>query len=249
MKAQQTSLENQPKLDDLIKELRGMANPSRAHLLGRYFKCGKGEYGEGDVFLGGIITANQTSLAKKYKELSLIDIKKLIKSKYHEERNVALGILKEHFRKADKKERKEIYNFYLANTKYINNWDLVDMTAPRIVGSFLLENPKEIAILRKLAKSKSLWERRIAIISTFSFIDEGRFEKTFEIAEILLKDKEDLIHKAVGWSLREVGKKNQKLEERFLKKHYGDITRTALRYAIEKFPESLRKQFLLGSFG
>lgn len=232
---------------NLQKELRGMADSQRSQLLGRYFKCGKGEYGEGDIFLGGIITAIQTSLAKKYKGLPLKDIQKLIRSKYHEERNVALGILKQHFLKADKKEKKEIYDFYLVNTKHINNWDLVDMTAPRIMGPYLLENPKEIKILTKLAKSKSLWERRISIMSTFAFIDEGKFEKTFEIAEMLLKDKEDLIHKAVGWALREVGKKDRKVEEQFLKKHYKEIPRTALRYAIEKFPETLRKKYLKGN--
>lgn len=232
---------------NLRKELKKMANPTRAQLLGRYFKCGKGEYGEGDIFLGGIITATQTSLAKRYKSLTLPDIQKLLTSKYHEERNVALGILKIHFAKADEKERKSIYNFYLTNTAYINNWDLVDITAPRIVGVYLLENPKEIKILTKLAKSKSLWERRIAIMSTFAFIDKGKFDKTLEIAEILLKDKEDLIHKAVGWALREVGKKDMKEEEKFLKKHYKDIPRTALRYAIEKFPKPLRQRYLEGN--
>jgi 3-methyladenine DNA glycosylase AlkD len=231
---------------NLRKELRNMSDPNRAQLLGKYFKCGKGQYGEGDIFLGGIKTAVMVSLAKKYKTLSLSDIQKLLKSKYHEERNVALGILKIHFAKADENEKRSIYNFYLTNTKYINNWDLVDITAPRIVGPYLLEHPKEVKILNSLAISKSLWERRISIMATFAFIDGGKFEKTFEIAEILLKDKEDLIHKAVGWALREVGKKNRKEEEKFLKKHYKDIPRTALRYAIEKFPEPLRKKYLIG---
>lgn len=231
-------------LSNLTKELRGMADPDRAQLLGRYFKCGKGQYGEGDIFLGGIKTAVMTSLARKYKALPLTDIQVLLRSKYHEERNVALGILKIHFAKAGEKEKRSIYNFYLTNTKYINNWDLVDITAPRIVGVYLLDNPKEMKVLTKLAKSKSIWERRIAIISTFMFIREGKYDKTIEIAEILLNDKEDLIHKAVGWSLREVGKKNRKVEEEFLKKHYKEIPRTALRYAIEKFPEPLRKRYL-----
>jgi 3-methyladenine DNA glycosylase AlkD len=234
------------KLASLREELRDMADPKRASFLARYFKTGKGQYAEGDVFLGGIDTPTLSLIVGKYKSLSMSDIRKLIKSKYHEERMAALGILKKHFEKAEGEEKKEIYKFYLANTKYINNWDLVDVTAPKIIGSYLIENPKLIGILNKLALSGSLWERRIAIVSTFAFLKDGDFGKTLEIAEKLIQDKEDLIHKAVGWALREVGKKDWKVEEVFLRKHYRQMPRTMLRYAIEKFPEPLRRQYLSG---
>lgn len=233
-------------LSHLQKEIRGLANPKRAEFMGRFFKTGIGEYGEGDIFLGGIDTPTINKIVIKYKELTLFDLEKLISSKYHEERMAALGILKKHFEKAGQKERKEIYKFYLSNTKHINNWDLVDVTADKIVGIYLLENPKEVDVLDKLVKSKSLWERRISVMTTFAYIKNGKFDKTLELVEKLLGDKEDLMHKAAGWMLREIGKRNISVEKKFLAKHYKIMPRTMLRYAIEKFPEDVRQKYLLG---
>lgn len=233
-------------LSELQKELRSLRDPKKANFLAKYFKTAKGEYAEGDIFLGGIATATSRAISKKYKELPLSDIEKLLASKYHEERWVALEILVSRFAKTKGLDRKNLYEFYLKNTKHINNWDLVDGSAGPVVGNFILENPKEIKVLDKLVKSKDLWERRISIMATFAFIKAGKFEKTLEIAEKLLKDKEDLIHKAVGWMLREIGKKDRGVEEKFLKKYAKVMPRTMLRYAIEKFPEDLRKKYLAG---
>jgi 3-methyladenine DNA glycosylase AlkD len=233
-------------LSNFQKEIRKLADPERAKFSAYYFKTGKGQYAEGDVFLGGISTPVAKSFSKKYQDISIPDLKILLSSKYHEERSVAIGILLLKFAKSKGVERKDLYNFYLDNTEHINNWDLIDVSADKIIGLYIIENPKEIAVLSKLVKSKSLWERRISIMTTFAFIKIGKFEKTFEIAEKLLNDKEDLIHKAVGWMIREVGKRNMAEEERFLKKHYKNMPRTMLRYAIEKFPEELRKKYLLG---
>ncbi len=232
-------------LPSLHKELLALRDPQKALFLERFFKTGKGQYAEGDKFLGGIKTSDSRALSKKYQTLPLTDIKKLLQSKFHEERWVALGIFGIQFRKAAAKEKLSLYKFYLQNTRYVNNWDLVDGSAPNIVGNFILENPKEIKILDKLVKSKNLWERRIAVLSTLAFIRVNKFTKTLEIAEKLLNDKEALIHKAVGWMLREVGKKDRNLEEEFLKKYYQKMPRTMLRYSIEKFPETLRKKFML----
>ncbi len=232
---------------NLQKELISLKDPKKADISGRYFKTGKGQYAEGDVFLGGIDTPTLVKVIEKYKELPIADVQELLKSKYHEVRSAGRGILCRHFAKAKGKERENLYKFYLKNTKYINNWDLVDTSAPLMVGEYLLENPAEIKILDKLAKSENLWERRIAIMSTFAFLKKGRFDKTLEITEKLLSDKEDLIHKAAGWMLREIGKRDMPVEEKFLKKHYKKMPRTMLRYAIEKFPEDLRKKYLQGT--
>lgn len=226
----------------LQQELHSLKNPDKAKLLSGFFKTGKGEYGEGDVFLG-ITMPQQRVIAKKYfKPISLEDIEKLLHGKYHEERMTALVILTYKFEKAYKEEQKDIYDLYLKNTKYINNWDLVDVTTPRIVGAYLLE--KERSVLYKLVKSKDLWERRISVLATFMFIREHQFEDSLRISEILLQDRHDLIHKAVGWMLREIGKRNQEVEEDFLQKHYKKMPRTMLRYAIEKFDEK-KKQFYM----
>ena len=221
------------------KELNKLADPKRAIIYSNFFKTGKGQYGEGDVFLG-ITVPEQRKLAKKYLDLELNEIKKLLSSKIHEYRLTALIILVEKYKKSQNK--KELYNFYLKNTKYINNWDLVDVTSHLVIGHYLHDKDKNI--LYKLAKSKNLWERRIAIISTFYFIRKNDFKTTLEISEILIKDKHDLIHKAVGWMLREIGKKDQKLEEEFLKKHYQIMPRTMLRYAIEKFDNNKKKLYM-----
>lgn len=232
-------------LSQLISEMNSFADDERAQHLQRYFKTGKGEYGEGDVFLG-LRMGEVRGLVKKYKGLSLVKIQELLNSEIHEQRMVGVLILVEKFKKAGEEERGNIFNFYLKNAKRINNWDLVDLSAPKIVGKFLLDKKRNI--LHPLADSKNLWERRISILGTFAFIDEEDFVDTLRIAEILLDYDEDLIHKAVGWALREVGKKNEEVLEDFLKTHYEKIPRTTLRYAIEKFEEEKRKNFLAGNF-
>lgn len=228
-------------INQLKKELKQIANPNRAKHESRYFKTGKGEYGEGDIFLG-IDTLNKRKLAKKYSQLSLKDIKYLISSKFHDYRFVALVILINKYQKGDERKRKQIFNFYLKNIKYVNNWDLVDISAPNIIGDYLLD--KDRKTLYQLVKSKSLWKKRIAVLATFRFIKENQFEDTLKISEILLNDHHDLIHKAVGWMLREVGKKDQIEEERFLLRYYQKMPRTMLRYAIERFKENKRQFYL-----
>ncbi len=224
---------------DLKKELKAKANLKKAKILQRFFKTGPGEYGEGDVFLG-IVMPEIRKLVKKYSDIEIKEIIKLLPSKIHEERLTALLIMVKKFQNAEDKE--EIYNLYLKNTKYINNWDLVDLSAGKIIGDYLLGKSK--SILYKLAKSESIWERRISIIATFNFIRNNKFTETLKIAKILLNDEHDLIHKAVGWMLREIGKRDLKTEEKFLKKYYKKMPRVMLRYAIEKFPEKKRKHYL-----
>ncbi len=225
------------------KELRQKSEKKRALALQRYFKTGTGEYGEGDIFIG-LTVPQSREIAKKFRELRMEDVKELLHSKVHEERLVALFILVDKYGK-NKASRNEIYNFYLANTRGINNWDLVDASASQIAGDFLLD--KDRKILYKLATSENLWERRIAIISTYAFIREGQTEDTFRIAEILLQDNHDLIHKAVGWMLREAGKRDNIGLEKFLEKNCKAMPRTMLRYAIERLPEGERKKYLSGS--
>jgi 3-methyladenine DNA glycosylase AlkD len=225
----------------LRKEIRKKANPQKAKLLQGFFKTGKGQYGEGDIFLG-LMVPIQREIVKKYQLLPLVDIQKLLNSKIHEERLIALLILVSQFKRGDMQKCEVIFKFYLKNAKNINNWDLVDLTAPNIVGQFLMD--KDRKILYKLAKSQNLWEKRIAVLSTFTFIKYGQFKDALKIAEILLNDSHDLIHKAVGWMLREIGKRNFAVEDKFLKKYYKIMPRTMLRYAIEKFPEKKRKKYL-----
>ena len=232
-------------LIQLEKELKKLANPKQAEILQGFFKTGEGEYGEGDIFLG-VKVPEQRKVAGKFEDLSLEDLEKLLSSKIHEYRMSALIVLIKQYERADEKYKKEIFNFYLKNTRNINNWDLVDISAPKIVGDYLLNKPR--SILYKLAKSQpkvgNLWERRIAIISTFAFIRNNEFDDTLKISKILLDSKHDLIHKAVGWMLREVGKRDQKIEEEFLKKYYLKMPRVMLRYAIEKFNKKRRKFYL-----
>lgn len=227
----------------LRKEIKSVSNTEKAKFLQRFFKTGKGEYAEGDLFLG-IVVPVQRQIARKYKELSFTDLKKLITSKYHEERLIALLILVERFKKADEVEKEKIVSFYLDNRKGINNWDLVDLSAPKILGEYLLD--KDRKILYKFAKSDNLWEKRIAVLSTFTFIRNNDFNDALNIYEIVVNNNHDLIHKAVGWMLRELGKIELKTEEKFLKKYYKTMPRTMLRYAIEKFPEKKRKDYLEG---
>lgn len=233
----------QPSLNKLKQNLRSHSKRKKAKAHSRFFKTGKGEYGEGDLFLG-VNVPNCRKVAKQFINLSLDKTILLLHSKYHEERLVALLILVEKFNNSNPKGQKQIYNLYLKNTKYINNWDLVDLSASKIVGDYLFG--KNDQILNRLARSKSLWERRISIIATSYYIYNNSFDKTLEISEILLTDEHDLIHKAVGWMLREVGKKDQKVEEKFLKIYYKRMPRTMLRYAIERFPEPLRQKYLKG---
>lgn len=231
-------------INALRKDLKGFSDKKRALDSQRYFKTGKGECGEGDIFVG--LTLIQAHIiSKRYKDLSFVGIQTLLDSKIHEERTIALAILIDQFQKEkDKIKQKGIFDFYIRNTKNINNWDLVDVSAPKIVGPYLEDKPKDV--LFKFVKSKSIWERRIAMLSTLYYIKNGDYEISLKIAEMLVLDKEDLIQKAVGWMLREIGKKDLKTEEKFLKKHYLEMGRTALRYAIEKFPEEKRIKYLHG---
>jgi len=272
---------------NLCRELKSKANPKKAKLLQRYFKTGKGEYGEGDIFWG-IAVPEIRKITRKYSDLKLKEISELLKSKIHEERLSALLILVEQFQQflrgvvlqhntmlkhsamarhsarrhgvvinhhttISERVKKQISDFYLRNTKYINNWDLVDLSAPKIVGEYLMRpeitNSTRMSrintnILYKLAKSKNLWERRIAVLATFAFIRENKFSDSLKIAEMLLNDKEDLIHKAVGWMLREVGKRSVKTLEKFLKKHASKMPRVMLGYAMERLAEGERTWYL-----
>ena len=211
----------------------------------RFFKTGKGEYGEGDIFLG-IRVPVLRKLLKRYGGISIAEVCKLLHSKFHEERLLAVLMLVQLFKSGsvDEKEQKQIYDLYLENTKFINNWDIVDISAGNIVGAYLHEKDK--APLYGLVQSSNLWERRISIIATLYFIRKNEFDDTLKIAEILLNDKEDLIQKAVGWMLREVGKREIEIEEEFLQEHYMKMPRTMLRYSIEKFSETRRKMYLRG---
>src|SRR3989344_615243 len=210
-------------ISEIKKELRKEADKNKAKILAGYFKTGKGEYGEGDVFLG-IVVPEQRKIAKKFSNLPLSEIQKLLNSKIHEHRFTALEILVMQFAKSNEKDRKNIVNFYLKNKKYVNNWDLVDTSAPYLLGEYLVDKPKEV--LYKLAKSKNLWERRIAIVSTFYFISKGDVSETFKIAKVWLHDRGDLIHKAVGWALREAGKKNERQLVKFLEEKGSKMPRT-----------------------
>ncbi len=261
---------------ELKKDLEKIKDPKRAKVSQRFFKTGKGEYGEGDVFLG-ITVPQSRKIAIRFKNLEFSKITQLLKSKIHEERLIGLLILVYNFNTGDKKVRKKVFDFYLKNIKYVNNWDLVDLSADKIVGGYLfgrrgpaasfppasapsifsgkpsadsvraVGSPSSVVtppILVKLSNSKNIWERRIAMVATYYFIKNNKFEEALRIAEILLQDKHDLIQKAVGWMLREVGKKDLDTEIKFLNKYYKKMPRTMLRYALERFPEKLRLNFL-----
>jgi 3-methyladenine DNA glycosylase AlkD len=229
---------------EISKRLREMGDKEDAEFLQGFFKTGAGQYGEGDIFLG-IRVPKVRKLAQECQKLPPEKILPLLRSRYHEERLFALIVLVNAFEKSNETTQKTIYDLYLANTAYINNWDLVDISAPRIVGAYLLTKNRKP--LYQLAKSKSLWERRIAVLATFYFIQSNQFADTLKIAGMLLQDKEDLIHKAVGWMLRETGKRDIEHLESFLKEHCRTMPRTMLRYAIEKFTPSRRKMFLDGT--
>lgn len=231
-------------LSKIKEDLQKLADPERAKLSQRFFKTGKGEYGEGDIFLGTGGT-QQRIIAKKYwKNFSLKDAEKLLREKIHDYRQTALLILvyKCRSKKTSERERKEMFDIYLRNTKFINNWDLVDVSAPYIIGDYLLD--KDRGVLYKLAKNRGLWEKRIAVLSTFAFIRNNDFKDALRISKILLHDKHDLIHKAVGWMLREIGNRDRVVEEKFLKRYSKTMPRMMLRCAIEKFGEEKRKFYM-----
>ncbi len=226
------------------KRLRSLADPKVAAVLARFFKTGPGQYGEGDRFIGVKVPTTR-KVAKEFKSLPLAEVECLLHSEIHEERLLALVILVGQFEKGDDATRKTIYNLYLANTRHINNWDLVDLSAPQIVGGYLEDRSRRP--LDRLVKSASLWERRISILATHWFIRHGDFADTLRIAEELLGDKQDLIHKAVGWMLREVGKRDVTVLEEFLGQHCRVMPRTMLRYAIEQFSEKKRRKYMNGT--
>ena len=230
-------------MKNIEKRLKQLANRETAEIQQKFFKTGPGEYGEGDIFIG-VRVPDLRKLAKEFQDLTFSEVRALLASSIHEERLLGLLILVRKYASSDEITKKKIYELYLENTPFINSWDLVDGSAHHIVGAFLMDKNK--ASLYRLAKSENLWERRIAIISTFHFIKHDQYQETLKIAKILLTDPEDLIHKAVGWMLREIGKRDGVTEETFLKKHYMKMPRTMLRYAIEKFPEPKRQKYLKG---
>ena len=232
----------------VVKEIQALSNRGRAHDLQKFFQTAPGQYGEGDVFLGLTVPQVRT-VAKEYKAISLDEIDVLVRSKFHEVRLCGLVILTLQYKAAkERKTKKKLFDLYMKamTDGYINNWDLVDVTAP-IIGEYLIDSDDPYVLLYKLAKSKSLWQRRVSMVFTFAFIRSGDIEPTFEIAEKLLHDKHDLIHKAVGWALREAGKLNGIALRKFLTSHSHEMPRTMLRYSIEKFPERERKKWLLES--
>ena len=233
-------------MERLIGELNKYAKPEKAKIYQCFFKTGPGQYGEGDVFVG-VSVPESRAIAKKFLDIGFDEIRKHLQSAIHEERLIGLLILIEKFKKCgddSEDERKKIFDFYLENRGGINNWDLVDLSADKIVGEFLLEKNKDL--LYDFAKSADLWDRRISVLATFAFIKKNEFDEALKIYKELLEDKHDLIHKAVGWMLREIGKRDLASEESFLKKYYQKMPRTMLRYAIEKFEEGKRQQYLKG---
>ena len=229
--------------DDIRKRLRDLEDREKAKILRKFFKTGPGQYGEGDLFLG-IPVPRLRKLCRAYGDMPLGEVEVLLKSPVHEERLLALLILIRKYNEQDESGKKRIYTLYLKSTRWINNWDLVDLSAPNIVGDYLMGRNRRT--LDELAHSPVLWERRIAILATFRFIKEQQLDDTLRISEALLRDKEDLIHKAVGWMLREVGKRDLIAEEAFLKKNCKLMPRTMLRYAVERFPAAKRKLYMKG---
>jgi len=223
------------------RELVSLCTPARVTVNKRYFKTGPGEYGHGDKFLG-LSVPGVRAVVRAHRDLPLGEVRMLLESEWHEERLLALLILVDQYRRGDRPVRDEIHTLYLRNRKCVNNWDLVDSSAPYLVGPHL--PPGKRGLLTRLAKSKAIWERRIAMLSTLHYIKRGEFDDALRIATLLLDDEEDLIHKAVGWMLREVGNRDREVEERFLREHAHRMPRTMLRYAVEKFPDHTRKHYL-----
>jgi len=231
-------------LNAIQSKLAALADDQRAGIQMRFFKTGPGEYGEGDRFIG-VRVPELRRLSRLYRELDLRAVESLLHSNIHEERHLALFIMVLQFQKGDSRRRRRIYDLYLASLKFINNWDLVDCSAEHIVGGWLETRKKNR--LDALARSADLWHRRVAMLATFHYIKKGHFDDALRLAEQLLADSHDLIHKAVGWMLREIGKRDLVIEEAFLKKHYQAMPRTMLRYAIEKIPEAKRQAYLKGT--
>lgn len=225
--------------------LRAIATSERAKSSAWFFKSGPGQYGEGDRFLG-VTVPQQRKIANQFRDLPLLEIEKLIKSRWHEERLTSLFILVDQFKRGDDVTKKAACDFYMSHTKWINNWDLVDSSAPYIIGPWLDGKPEKMKVLRKLAQSKVLWDRRIAILATFAYIKQGRADEALEISKVLLQDKHDLVQKAVGWMLREIGKKvDKELLIYFLDNHAADMSRTTLRYAIEHLDRQQRAKYMV----
>ncbi len=232
-------------MQSIQKELKKYSSEERRKINLRFFKMGKGHYGEGDTFIGVTVPDCRT-VARTFLDTSLPELKKIMNSPIHEERIVGLFILVENYKKAkEEREKKRIVDFYLENKKGVNNWDLVDLSADKILGAYLLDKDKKI--LYHLVDSTHLWDRRIGIISTFAFIRNMQFKDTFALCEKLLSDKHDLMHKACGWMLREIGKRDEKALDGFLKKNHSKMPRTTLRYAIERFSPTKRKSYLSGN--
>jgi len=231
------------KLKEIRTKIKNLGNKEVAIISQRFFKTGAGQYGEGDIFIG-IRVPVLRSLAKEFQDIDLKEVKQLLESSIHEERLLALLILIKQFAKGNDEIKNNIYDLYLSKTKYINNWDLIDCSAEHIVGKHLQNKNRKP--LYQLAKSASMWERRISILATFCFIKQQMFEETLKVSKLLLKDREDLIHKAVGWMLRETGERDIDTEIEFLNQYYRVMPRTMLRYAIEKFPENERQRYLRG---
>ncbi|MDZ4198390.1 MAG: DNA alkylation repair protein [Kiritimatiellia bacterium] len=232
-----------PTLAEARRALMAAANPADAAFLQRFFKTGPGDYGEGDRFLGLRVPTTRR-LARRFRDLPLSATRSLLQSPWHEARLLALLLLVERYRRGNPAEREAVHRLYLANTHRVNNWDLVDLSAEHLVGAHL--NPADLSLLARLARSDSLWERRIAMLATFYWIKRGEFRPAFHVANLLRNDPHDLIHKAVGWMLREIGKRDRAREEIFLRRYGRTLPRTLLRYAIEHFPEPLRKKYLHG---
>jgi len=231
-------------LQTIRNELHSYADSRKVRDYMRFFKTAKGDYGEGDIFLGIKVPDNRKVVKKHYKDISMENVKTFLYSAYHEERLFALLILVAKYKKSSQAQKEEIFNFYIKHIKQINSWDLVDVTCYHIIGAHLLD--KERTLLYTLANSDDLWQKRIAIVSTFAFINAGEFDDTFAIADILLHDEHDLIHKAVGWAIRNVGNKNLDKMLEFLNPRYKTMPRTMLRYAIEKLNENIRQAYLKG---
>lgn len=236
--------EDHSMIDEIQRQLVSLSNPEDGLFLQRFFKTGPGQYGEGDLFRG-IRVPELRKLSKAHQDIPLENAEWLLHSAYHEDRLLALLILVRKYAKADERGRTGVYELYLGNTRFINNWDLVDASAEHVVGAYLSDKSQEP--LYQLARSRSIWERRIAVLATFHYIRRDNFDGTLTIAGILLGDREDLIHKAVGWMLREVGKRDLQREETFLRAHYRQMPRTMLRYAIERFPQEKRLRYLKGT--
>lgn len=228
---------------ELSRRLRARATPERAAVSQRFFKTGAGEYGEGDLFIG-VTVPDTRAVARPFRGLPRPELCALLDSAVHEERLAALLLMVEEYRRGDAAAKRAVFDLYMRKLDAVNNWDLVDLSAPGIVGAHLLARSRRR--LHDLARSRNLWRRRVAIVSTMEFIRHGQLDDTFAIAEVLLDDPEDLIHKAAGWMLREAGKRDTAAEEAFLARHHARMPRTMLRYAIERFPEPKRKRFLRG---